>query len=127
MRNLFFFFIIVLPSLSFAQADFSGITKAISKGDIETLSQFFDSSVEIAIGDQEDIYEKPQAKEQVKAFFSKNPPKSFSEVHKGTSKGNDAQYCIGNLTAGSKQYRVYIYLKMAKDKNLIRELRIDQE
>jgi hypothetical protein len=126
MKNLLFA-IIFLPAFAFAQADFSNITKAISKGDVETLAQYFDSSVELAINGTEDIYDKSEAKEQVKAFFLQSSPKSFSEVHKGTSKGNDAQYCIGNLAAGTKQYRVYIYLKSVKDKNLIRELRIDKE
>lgn len=109
------------------QPDFAGITKALSKGDVQTLSSYLNETVELAVGDEEDIYDKAEAISVIKNFFKSHPPKSFSEVHKGTSKGNDSQYCIGNLIAGGKTYRVYIYLKSTSDKYLIQELRIDLE
>ncbi len=102
------------------------ITKAINDGDANTLGQFFDETVEIAILDNEDMYSKAQAIAKVKTFFETAKPKSFKEMHQGTSKGQDSQYCIGNLTAGNGTYRVYIYMKVAGGKTVIQELRFDK-
>ncbi len=109
------------------QPDMAEISQAISKGDVATLSKFFDSSVEVSILDDEDIYDKAQAVAIVNNFFKSNQPQSFSEVHKGTSKGSDSHYVIGNLKAGNTVYRVYLYMKENNGKYLIQELRFDQE
>ena len=117
---------LMIPLLSFIEAaDLSSITKAISKGDVNELSQFFDNSVEIAVLDQEDVYDKAGATRVVKNFFEKYKPTSFSQVHQGTSK--DSMYCIGNMNAGGTTFRVYIYLKDKGGKFFIQELRFDKE
>ncbi len=103
------------------------ITKAISSGDADALGQYFDQSVEVAVLDQEDIYDKAKAITVVKQFFAKNAPKSFSQVHQGASKGADSQYVIGNMTSNGGTFRVYIYVKMSGGKTLIQELRFDKE
>ncbi len=120
-------FILMLAPTLLMQPDMAEISQAISKGDVATLSKFFDSSVEISILEDEDIYDKAQAVAIVNNFFKSNQPQSFSEVHKGTSKGNDSHYVIGNLKAGSSTYRVYLYMKENKGKYLIQELRFDRE
>ena len=107
-------------------ANIANITKAISDGDAASLSAFFDSTIEIAILDEEDIYSKEEATQKVKAFFSTAKPTSYSQVHKGKSKGKDSQYCIGNLTTTSGNYRVYIYLKVKDSNTLIQEMRFDK-
>ncbi len=108
-------------------ANLADITRAISTGDADALGQYFDQSVEIAVLDQEDVYDKAQAVAVVKQFFTKSQPKAFSQVHQGTSKGADSQYCIGNMTTASGTYRVYIYMKVSGGKYLIQELRFDKE
>ncbi|MCB0521576.1 MAG: DUF4783 domain-containing protein, partial [Saprospiraceae bacterium] len=45
----------------------------------------------------------------------------------GASKGQDSQYCIGNLVASSGTFRVYVYMKVSGGKYLIQELRFDKE
>jgi hypothetical protein len=108
-------------------ANLPDITKAINNGDADALGQYFDQSVEVAILDKEDIYDKAGAISAVKQFFAKNAPKSFSQVHQGASKGADSQYVIGNMTTSSGTFRVYIYVKMGGGKTLIQELRFDKE
>jgi hypothetical protein len=103
------------------------ITRAISSGDADALGQHFDQTVEIAILDQDNIYNKAQAIGVIRQFFSQNTPRSFSQVHQGTSKGADSQYCIGNLNTASGTFRVYIYMKSVGGKHLIQELRFDKE
>jgi len=124
MRHLLLIGLIV-PLMSFMEVNLPAITQAISKGDVNTLSQYFDNSVEITVLDQEDIYNKSQAVSVVKNFFAKNKPTSFQKIHQGDSK--DSMYCIGNLKAGGNTFRVYIYLKEKNGQHLIQELRFDKE
>lgn len=126
MKNLMFIFLL-LPSMAMVQPNLNGISKAISDGDAVALSQYFDSSIEISILDDVDVYDKAEAVRALQSFFSKNKPKSYSQMHKGTSKGADSQYSIGNLITASNSYRVYVYLKVEGNRQLIQELRFDKE
>ena len=109
--------------------DFSlaSITKAMDSGDAEALGQYFDNSIELSVLDNEDIYNKAQAIQIVKDFFSQHQPKSFSQLHHGSSPASDSQYCIGNLVTSDSTYRVYIYMKMCAGKTVIQEIRFDKE
>ena len=109
--------------------DFSlaSITKAMDSGDAEALGQYFDNSIELSVLDNEDIYNKAQAIQIVKDFFSQHQPKSFSQLHHGSSPASDSQYCIGNLVTSDSTYRVYIYMKMSAGKTVIQEIRFDKE
>lgn len=126
MKKLLFF-IFLAPTIAFVNPNLNGITKAISNGDAAALSQFFDDSVEIAILDEEDIYDKSEAVAVVEKFFAANKPSTYKQVHQGTSKGKDSQYSIGNLKSGGNSYRVYIYLSVKGEKYIIQELRVDKE
>lgn len=109
--------------------DFSlaSITKAMNTGDAEALGQYFDNSIELSVLDNEDIYDKAKAVDIVKNFFSQHQPKSFSQLHHGSSPASDSQYCIGNLVTSDSTYRVYIYMKMSAGKTVIQEIRFDKE
>ncbi len=124
MKTLLFF-IFLLPLVGNPNLD--SIAKALNNGDVQTLSQYFGESVEIAVLDEEDIYDKAKAVQVVGDFFASNKPKSFNQVHQGTSKGKDSRYCIGNMVAGNASYRVYIYMKVTNGKYTIQELRFDKE
>jgi hypothetical protein len=126
MKTLILSFALI-PLLAFVDLpNLSEISKAINDGNADALAPFLDSSVEIAILDSEDVYTKSEAVKRLKTFFEQSKPKSFSQVHQGTSKGQDSQYCIGNLVATSGTFRVYIYLKVAGGKTLIQEMRFDR-
>ncbi len=126
MKSLIFSLVIFAAPLSSVMPDMSGITKALKTGNSEALSSFFDEDVELALLDDEDIYEKAEAKAKLTRFFESHPPKSFSQVHKGTSKGEDSHYVIGDLVADGTTYRVYIYLEETEDSYIIQELRIEE-
>lgn len=127
MKNLLFAFLIVPFASTAHNVNLGSITDAISKGNATELSKFFDQSVEIAILDEEDVYNKTQAVSIIKDFFVKHKPTSFSQVHQGTSKGQDSKYCIGNLTTSTATFRVYIYMKVVGNDYTIQELRFDEE
>ena len=128
MKNLFLLFALLPISLFGMQTpqNITSITKAISDGNADALAAYFDSNVEIAILDDEDVYSKAEAIKVVKGFFSKNKPNSFSQVHQGSSKGKDSQYCIGNMETSNGQFRVYVYLKVSGNNTSIKELRFDK-
>lgn len=127
MKTLFLSLMIVPMMMVLEEPPNLGeISKAIGSGDAAALGQYFDETVEIAILDEEDMYSKSQAIAKVKSFFDTAKPKSFSQVHQGTSKGQDSQYSIGNLVASNGNYRVYIYLKVSGGKTIIQELRFDR-
>lgn len=129
MKNLIFI-LALAPLLAMSppeNASLEQITQAISSGNATALGAYFDKSVEIAVLDEEDVYSKTEAIKIVQGFFNKNKPQSFSQVHQGASKGNDSQYCIGNMGTNGGTYRVYVYMKTNGGNYLIQELRFDKE
>ncbi|MEI7587762.1 DUF4783 domain-containing protein [Runella sp.] len=129
MKNLLFL-LFFAPAVAFANQGNPGleaISTALNSGDVETLSKYFADNVEISIQDKEQIYSKAKAGDVLRGFFDSNKPKGFSQVHKGTSRENSDQYCIGNLSAATGNYRVYIYLKVTGANMSIQEIRLDKE
>ena len=129
MKNLIFV-LLMLPIASFANQGNPGleaISVALNTGDIETLSKYFADNVEISIDDKEQTHPKAKASEVLRTFFDANKPKAFSQVHKGTSRESSDQYCIGNLTATTGNYRVYLYLKVNGNSLQIQEIRMDKQ
>jgi Domain of unknown function (DUF4783) len=126
MKNLLFI-LFIGSTLAMTVANLSAISKALSNGNADVLAQYFDETVEIAIMDEEDQYDKAQAKQIVKNFFAKHKVSSYTQVHQGVSKGKDSQYTIGNLKANGDTFRVYVYMKVTNGKYIIQELRFDKE
>ena len=127
MKNLIFF-LLFLPAIAFAQSsNLESISSALNSGDVTSLSKYFGDNVEISIQDKEQVYSKVKATEVMRTFFGSNQPKSFNQVHKGTSRENSDQYCIGNLTSANGTYRVYLYLKVNGSSLTISEMRFDKE
>lgn len=128
MKKLFVL-LLFAPFAAFAyqgNPSLDAITQALNAGNVETLSQYFADNVEISILDQEQLYPKAKATDVVRSFFNSNKPKSFNAIHHGTSRENSDQYCIGNLSATTGSYRVYIYLKMNGNNATIQEIRFDK-
>lgn len=129
MKNLLFL-LLFTPAIAFANQgnpSLDAISIALGAGDAEGLSKYFADNVEISIQDKEQTYNKTKATEVIRNFFGSNQPKSFTQVHKGTSRENSDQYCIGNLTGTAGNYRVYLYLKVSGSTVSIQEIRFDRE
>ena len=128
MKNLIFV-LLFAPAFLFAQGSsgLDAISAALNTGDVETLSKYFSDNVEISIQDKEQIYPKAKAAGVLRSFFDANKPKPFSQVHKGTSRESSDQYCIGNLSAVTGDYRVYLYLKVSGNSLSIQEIRMDKQ
>ncbi|MBU6341208.1 MAG: DUF4783 domain-containing protein [Bacteroidetes bacterium] len=129
MKNLLFVLLLV-PAVMWANQgnpSLETISAALNTGDVETLSKYFADNVEISIQDKEQVYRKADAADVLRNFFTANKAKNFSQVHKGASRENSDQYCIGNLSAGNNNYRVYLYLKVSGANMFIQEIRLDKE
>lgn len=106
---------------------YDDIGNAIKAGNSAAISEYFGSTIDLTILAKEDVYSKTQAQLILKDFFSKNTPKSFSILHKGTSK-DGATYAIGSmLTNQGGSFRTYVYIKQIAGKNIIQEFRIEKQ
>jgi hypothetical protein len=130
MKN-FLFLLLFAPAVAFAtdqgNPSLDAIAKALGAGDADALGRYLADNVAISIQDKEQNYSKARATEALRSFFGANKPKSFSQVHQGTSRENSDQYSIGNLNTASGNYRVYLYLKQSGNSLIIQEIRFDKE
>lgn len=103
------------------------ISNAIRTGNAKQLVAYIGPNVDLTIGSQEAVYSKVQAEQIIRDFFSKNPPKSFTVLHKGSSK-EGTQYAIGNLvTASGKSFRTSFYFQHTDNSYIIKELHFESE
>jgi hypothetical protein len=101
------------------------IFDALKAGNSIQLSRYFNTSIELAIPEKEDIYSSQQAELIIKDFFSKHVPSNFTVLHKGGKDGS--QYAIGNLTTSNGNFRVTLLIKIRDNKPYIHQLRFEQE
>ncbi|MEO8085516.1 MAG: DUF4783 domain-containing protein [Bacteroidota bacterium] len=106
---------------------YDDLASAIRAGDAHQVAVYFDSKVDLALASQEDVYSKAQAELLIKDFFAKNQPKSFSLVHKGSSK-EGSLFAVGTLSCmNGKSFRVSFVMKSVKGVNSIQELRFENQ
>ena len=128
MKELKKILLLLLLSSSVIAADiYDEIANSIRTGDAKQLATFFGNSIDLTIMEKENVYSNAQAEFILKDFFGKNPPKSFTILHKGSSP-EGTQYAIGNLiTSSGKTFRISFYIKNNNGKFVLQELRIETE
>jgi len=99
------------------------IINALKTGNASELAKYFNTNIELAILEKEDVYSSAQAEMIVKDFFTKNKPSGYNKVHQGGKEG--AKFIIGNLTTSTGIYRVYFLIKDIKGKYYIHTLRFE--
>lgn len=100
------------------------ISLAFKAGNVETLSVYLNSTVELVILDKEDFYNKSLAEGILRDFFKDHQTVDFVIKHQGGK--NDAYYAIGDLRTKSGDFRVYFLIKKVDSKPLIHQLRIER-
>ncbi len=125
---LFILLVSTLWNFAFAQDKINNqeIITAIQKGDYLKLADNFNTTIDLQIGKTDGNYSKTQAKQILKDFFKKYPPKSFKTIHEGSSK-NSSEYIIGSYNSEKKEFRVYILLKKINSKLRIHILQFEEE
>ena len=126
INSLLVLFLIASGSLH-ALDVYEEIANSIRSGDARQVATFFGNTIDLTLDDKENVYSRAQAELVLKDFFGKNPPKSFTIIHKGSSP-EGTQYAIGKLiTSNGKNFRVSFYVKGSNGKSILQELRIEAE
>lgn len=127
--NKFLFFICLCVGSLFigtSQAQQGGqslpteIVTAFQEGNSNKLSNYFNSTVELSVLSNNNVYSKQQATAIMDDFFKKNPVQSYQTIHNGTK--DSASFFIGTLKTNNDTYRVSILVRS----NTIQQLRIEK-
>jgi hypothetical protein len=102
------------------------VSKALGAGDANALAKYFTPNVDLAIGDNEEMYSSAKAKDAMSNFFGAHRPEGFEVKHEGTSKLDD-QYRIGDLKTNNGNYRVTFFMKKTPQGMRIKQLRIEED
>jgi len=90
------------------------IVRAFESGDARTISNHFNSPVELILSESGGVFAKAQAEQILKSFFTDNASANrkfnYKELHASIIRDN-AQSFIGELHTGKGIYRVTIYMK----------------
>jgi len=100
------------------------IATGLRTGDANEVSKYFNAMIDLIIPGYNDTYAKNQAEQILKEFFSRNPVKHFKVTKQGSSE-NGSRYAIGELLSGKIEYRVYFLMQTIDGKNLIQQLKIE--
>ncbi|MBS0010173.1 MAG: DUF4783 domain-containing protein [Bacteroidales bacterium] len=101
------------------------ISLAFKAGNVDALSGYLNSTVELVLLDKEDFYTKNIAEGILKDFFRDHSTIDFVIKHKGGR--SSSAYAIGNLRTRKGNFRVYFLLKKIDSKPLIHQLRIERD
>ena len=99
------------------------IVNALKEGNAAQIAIYFDNTVEITLPDKSNSYSKSQAEVILRDFFSNNPVKSFTILHKGENGGS--QYLIGTLVTKTGSYRTTVFMKQKDNKQTLQEIRFE--
>lgn len=102
------------------------VANAIELMDAKKLAEFFNSTIDLEIGETDGNYSKTQAEMIVRDFFKNFPLTSFAVNHQGSS-NDGSKYFIGTYKTSTQEYRVYVLLKKQDDQLLIHQLQFEQE
>ena len=112
---------------AFAQAEiFAPFKEVIKTGNSKEMAKFLNQSVDMNLDGEVNTYSKAQAEFALRDFFKKHPPKDFSIVHTGSSKGG-LQFAIGRYLSNAESYSALIRVKAVEDNYLIHEINFVKE
>lgn len=103
---------------------FVPLSKYITRGDVESLSAWFDNNLEISVLTQGGMASKAQAKQIMKTFFAEHKPESF-EVNHTAGKAN-MKYILARLKTEGELYHVVLFLNSRRGTYRIQQIKIDR-
>ena len=120
---LWFTVLFSMANLSFVRQDgLEAVLNALKNGNAAAIGARMEDQIELTLPDQSGVVTKAQALSQLTKFFNANTAKGFELKHKGGTPG--ATYAIGTLQTQQGDFRVNIFLRGKGNKELLRELRI---
>lgn len=124
MKQILSFAAVTVLLSSFAlMVNIDGVVGALKTGNAAQMAKFFDNTIEISMPDKSNSYSKTQAEIILKDFFTNNPVKSFTIIHKGENAGS--QYCIGTLATKNGDFRTTVFMKQKGTAQLLQEIRFE--
>lgn len=124
-RSLLFIPVFLITILTFAQGGIDDVISALKSGNASGITKYFDNYVDITMPDKSSNYSKSQGELIIKDFFTNNGVKNFEIKHKGNNDSGD--YCIGTLQTKNGSYRTTVYMRMKGNKQVIQDIRIQQQ
>lgn len=104
---------------------YSSVESAFESNNAESLVELGKDKILINVLGDEGVYSKSQATLVLKKFFTNNPAKSFSYVHKGSG-SSDGTFAIGKFISGTQEFRVTIHFKKINNDFKIESLAIEK-
>jgi hypothetical protein len=112
-----------MVNISFVRQDgLEAVLNALKTGNVAAMGARMEDKIELTLPDQFGVVTKAQALSQLNKFFTAITVKGFELKHKGGAPG--ATYAIGTLKTQQGDFRVNIFLRGKGNKELLRELRI---
>lgn len=107
-------------------AEMDSVLVALKSGNASLLSRYFDNRIDITLPERSDNYSRSQAEMILKNFFNNNGGVTNFELrHKSENSG--ANYLIGMLLTNNGRYRTTLFMKQKGEKQLLQEVRFQQE
>lgn len=105
---------------------FAPFKEVIKAGNSKDMVKFLNQSVDMNLDGEVNTFSKAQAEFALRDFFKKHPPKDFSIVHTGSSKGG-LQFAIGRYLSNGESYSALIRVKEVEEAYLIHEINFVKE
>lgn len=124
MKPLIFITTFSLLIFSATQPKLYEAIKAFKSGNISTVTDLLDNSVQITLNGNTNSYNKQQAATLISDFFRNNKILDFKVLHQ--SESNETAFCIGNLSTSTGTYRLTFFAKEKNGKTVLQELRFEK-
>jgi hypothetical protein len=115
-----------LIGFSQTDAEITKIGNLIATGNATELATKFNSSLSVAILDEEATYNKAQGQVVVQNFFADHSPQSFTLIHSGES-SEGSKFGKGTLSTLNGSFRVYFLIRASNGSYMIHDIRFEED
>ncbi len=122
-------FLVAIAGLVAAQEEavISQVHESIRKGNATSLSSHFHSRVDLELAGTDGNYSSDQAEMIMKDFFRKNPVRTYTIKHKGSS-DDGSKYSIGLYESqDGSSFRVYVLMKKGDGGLKVHQLQFEED
>lgn len=123
-KNLLLFTFLTIGASLFAQSEKEFFDYLVQK-DFTQAEKYLDTDLNLCILDFDQMVNKNQAISQIRSFFIKNDPISYSIKHTGNSKGGQSTYFVAELRTSGGNFRMFAYFDTVGNSFKISEFRIE--
>ena len=120
------FLLVFLQLNSVAQDYLNRITFAMKQGDVESMVDYFDNSIDLTFSEKTNTYTKKQASVIIQNFFNKIEPKDYRPEQRGKLESNNTKFNIGSLYTSNGVYKVYMLFIVKRNQYYLKELRFEK-